>query len=187
MAVPKPTTVPNSVRISSSAAIIRGMRNRSNMRKAGCRRSMRTIAKTNGNMISRAVYAAASSARTNRPPRNMTFGSDGRGKSSGTSAGATTPKFFKGPPFTQPELILQTECRLTDVQSKTAKPVFEGGVAAQIYPCAKGKTVQNCSHQHGHFDRDVLSPGPEVAPSLINRRSSRTTRGCALLNTKQMT
>src|ERR1035437_8335581 len=32
----------------------------------------------------------ASSARTNRPPRNMTFGSEGSGIPSGTSAGGTT-------------------------------------------------------------------------------------------------
>jgi hypothetical protein len=27
----------------------------------------------------------------------------------------------------------------------------------KIYACAQGKTVQNCSHQHGHFDSDVLA------------------------------
>ena len=161
MAVPKATTVPNSVRISSSAAIIRGMCKRSNMRKAGCRTSMRMIAKTNGNIISRAVYAAASNARTNRPPRNMTFGSDGRGKSSGTSAGAAAPKFFKG------------------------TPVFEGSGECQMYACAQGKTVQNCSHHHGHFRPRCFGPGRKRRrPSLINRRSSRTRRGCALLNTQ---
>jgi hypothetical protein len=45
-------------------------------------------------VISLATYAAASTARTNRPPRNMTFGSAGRGKSSGTSAGGTTSVFW---------------------------------------------------------------------------------------------
>ena len=52
MAVPKPMTIPKSARISSSAASIRGTCNRSNTRKAGCSRSLRTMAKTNGNKIS---------------------------------------------------------------------------------------------------------------------------------------
>ena len=44
--------------------------------------SLSTIAKTSGNTISRATKAVVSSARTNRPPRNMTFGSEGGGCSS---------------------------------------------------------------------------------------------------------
>src|SRR3984957_6398512 len=55
MAVPKPTIAPNDVRIRSSAASIRGTCNRSNTRKAGCSRSLRTIAKTNGSTISLAT------------------------------------------------------------------------------------------------------------------------------------
>ena len=55
MTVPKPTIVPKSARISSSDAIVRGMCKPSNMRKAGCSRSLRTMAKTNGNTISLAT------------------------------------------------------------------------------------------------------------------------------------
>jgi hypothetical protein len=55
MAVLKPTIVPNSARISSSAASIRGTCNRSNVRKAGWSRKLRMIAKTNGNTISLAT------------------------------------------------------------------------------------------------------------------------------------
>ena len=55
MAVPKPTIVPNSAKISSSAASTRGMCNRSNMRKAGCSRSLRIMAKANGSTISLAT------------------------------------------------------------------------------------------------------------------------------------
>ena len=55
MAAPKPTIVPNSATISNSAASIRGTCNRPNMRKAGCSRSLRMIAKTNGNTISLAT------------------------------------------------------------------------------------------------------------------------------------
>ncbi len=42
-----PEGIPNSAKISSSAASIRGTCNRSNTRKAGCSRSLRTIAKPN--------------------------------------------------------------------------------------------------------------------------------------------
>jgi hypothetical protein len=55
MAVPKPTIVPNSARISSSAASIRGRCTRSNRRMAGCSSSLRMKAKTNGNTISLAT------------------------------------------------------------------------------------------------------------------------------------
>ena len=55
MAVPKPTIVPNSAKISNSDASIRGTRNRSNIRKAGCSRSLRMTAKTNGSTISLAT------------------------------------------------------------------------------------------------------------------------------------
>ena len=48
------------------------------------------IAKTNGNTISLATEAVASSARTNRPPRNMTFAFEGRGISCGSSTGGAT-------------------------------------------------------------------------------------------------
>ena len=90
MAVPKPIMVPNRAMISSSDATVRGKCRLTNTRKAGCSSSLRTIAKTNGNTISLATYAAARTARTNRPPRNITLGSAGKGKSSGTSAGSTT-------------------------------------------------------------------------------------------------
>jgi hypothetical protein len=40
MTVPKPTIVPKSATISSSDAIVRGMCKPSNMRKAGCSRSL---------------------------------------------------------------------------------------------------------------------------------------------------
>ena len=53
MAAPKPTIVPNNVRISNSAAIVRGTCKRSNTRKAGCSKSLRVMAKTNGHDISR--------------------------------------------------------------------------------------------------------------------------------------
>ena len=91
MAVPKPTIVPNRARISRSAAGNRGMYSRSSTRKAGCNKSLRTMAKTNGNTISLATKAAASSPRTKRPPRNIAFGSDGRGCSSGSTAGMILP------------------------------------------------------------------------------------------------
>jgi hypothetical protein len=55
MAVPKPTIVPNSATISSSAASIRGMCSRTNVRKAGWSRRLRMMAKTNGNTISLAT------------------------------------------------------------------------------------------------------------------------------------
>jgi hypothetical protein len=55
MAVPKPTIVPKNARISSSDAIVRGTCKSTNMRKAGCSSSLRTIAKINGNTISLAT------------------------------------------------------------------------------------------------------------------------------------
>jgi hypothetical protein len=47
--------------------------------------------------------------------------------------------------------------RRTIKNGQACKHSKEVAATSQTYACANGKTVQNCSHQQGHFDRDVLA------------------------------